>query len=278
MSFRDIPDQNRVKKILQGAITNRKVANAYLFICQDKALVRLVAIAFAKALNCEKQANDSCNECLPCRKIAKEIHPDVIFVSPDGESIKIDQVRELRAFTRYGPSEGSWKVVIVEGADKMKIEAANSFLKTLEEPPRHVVFVLLTSNKEGIPKTLVSRCQRIIFGENQISDKGRRDENDLFLNMVDSIAEEEIVKILAKSFVLSKESEVIEDVLNKLIWKQREKAINENKDKYSQHDLERIKIILNTLKSIKRNANKRLALDNMFLKLREVEYGKEVSN
>ena len=264
MSFKIIPDQSRVKKILQGAAQNSRVANAYLFICQDVALARSAALAFAKTLNCEKGGTDSCGECLACRKITKEIHPDVIQVSPQGERIKIDQIREIRKFTRFGPSEGKWKVVIVEESDKMKVEAANSFLKALEEPPPKVLFILLASHKEGIPKTLISRCQKITFGESETPLQAGEGSDEIFLGIVDSISNRKIVEVLQQSYKLSQEGEDIENILNRLLWIQRKKALKDSDNGYS----DRIKIVLNTLKSLKKNANKRLALDNMLLKLK----------
>ena len=274
MSFKNIPDQNRVKKILQGAMQNKRVANAYLFVCQDGALAHCFALAFAKTLNCERDGTDSCGECLPCRKISKGIHPDVILISPDGERIKIDQIRELRKFVRYGPSEGKWKVVIVAGADKMKVEAANSFLKALEEPPPQVTFILLASHKEGIPKTLISRCQKITFGEAETPLQPGNESDDIFLGMVDSISKRKIVEILDQSYRLSQNGDDIENVLNRLLLMQREKAVKASSNEHS----DRIKIVLNALKSLKKNANKRLALDNMLLKLKEIKNVEKVSH
>lgn len=273
MSFNDVPDQNRVKKILQGAIKNNRVANAYLFIGQDSTFVNFVAKTFAQALNCEGEVADSCGECLSCRKITKEVHPDIIMIYPNGENIKIERIRELRSIARYGPVEGKWKVAILKDADKMTIEAANSFLKVLEEPPSHVVFILVTSKEEAIPKTIISRCQRIIFGEMQVPLKKSQDQDDLFLSRVDSIDKRGIVEILELSKELSSEGEMVENILNRLLMMYRERIIKDNSG-----NLEHVKIILNTLKGIQKNANKRLALDNMLLKIKEVHYDKKISN
>ncbi len=268
MSFKDIPNQDRVKRILTGAIANKRVANAYLFSSSDAVLANQVALTFAKALNCEKKDGDSCGECLSCRKAEKGIHPDIVVIASDGEYIKIDQIRELRSFTRHGPVEVEFKVIIIEEADKMRTEAANSFLKTLEEPLSQIVFILVTSKEDSIPKTIVSRCQRIIFGLFDMQHGKDEKFDGSFLERAMSIGNMDIVETLNLSSELLEESENIEKILNRLLLSYRERVIRANGKKDT--DLSRIKTILKALRGIEKNANKRLALDNMFLKLKEI--------
>lgn len=132
---------------------------------------RLTAITFAKAINCMQHSNkqpdslsmDCCNVCPSCRKISKSTHPDLYFTHPDGEYIKVDQIREIQSNACLSPLESSKKVFIIETADKMNIQAANCFLKTLEEPPSDNIFILLSNIPDRLLPTISSRCQSIRF-------------------------------------------------------------------------------------------------------------------
>jgi len=268
MPFKDVPNQDRVKKILKGAIMNKRVANAYLFSTFNNKLANDMAKTFAKALNCEKGGSDSCEKCLSCKKILKGVHPDIMVIAKEGENIKIDGIRELRAFVRFGPTEGRFKTVIVEEADKMNVQAANSFLKTLEEPLESVVFILVTSREDAIPKTIISRCQKIIFGYSEDKDLADNGDYDLSLNKLVSIGEMDVVETIAFSNELVRQGEDLDNILNKLLWIYRKEIVGPKKNKDA--DIQRIRAVLAALKAIKKNSNKRLALDNMLLKLKEV--------
>ncbi len=163
MSFKDIIGQNRTGIILQNAIRNGSVAHAYLFFGPEGVGKRFTAITFAKALNCLKEKEDSCDECDSCRKIDGANHPDVTGISPEGNYIKIEQMRRLQRTVSFRAYEGRRKVVILDGADEMTDEAANSFLKTLEEPPDETVLILICSNIHALLPTIISRCQGIRF-------------------------------------------------------------------------------------------------------------------
>jgi DNA polymerase-3 subunit delta' len=122
------------------------------------------ALALAQALNCERPLQgDSCGECLPCRKIAGGEHSDVLTITPDGASIKIGQMREMSREAQFRPYEGRWKVIIIDEADRLREEAANSILKTLEEPPATTLIVLVTSKPYALLETIRSRCQMLRF-------------------------------------------------------------------------------------------------------------------
>ena len=147
--------------VLRRALASERVAQAFLFEGAPGVGKRTTALAFAQALECEK--GNGCGECGQCRKVAEGLHPDVIVIEPDGQFIKIAQVRQVTARAAYRPHEGNARVVIFDGADAMNLEAANALLKTLEEPPAQTHFVLCSSAPERLPVTVRSRCHRVRF-------------------------------------------------------------------------------------------------------------------
>ncbi len=171
MSFKRVLGQEQPKKILQNALQNNSVSHAYLFYGQESVGKKLTAIEFAKALNCETSGpKDSCDACASCRKIEQRIHPDFFLLEPVKSSptgreaaIKIELIRDLQKKLAYLPYEGKTKVAIIDGAEAMNPQAANTLLKTLEEPPSATVLILITSNPFQLLPTLVSRCQGVKF-------------------------------------------------------------------------------------------------------------------
>lgn len=145
---------------LRKAIRNKELSHAYLFIGSGGTGKQLAAKAFAAAVNCSDQG---CAKCPNCHKILNNLHPDVVFFEPDGNFFTIEQVRELRHEIGLKPFEAQTKVYILDEVDKMTREAANALLKTLEEPPPHIIFILLTSNPDGLLPTVISRCQIVRF-------------------------------------------------------------------------------------------------------------------
>lgn len=161
--FKDIKGQSRAIKILQKEIATSSISGAYLFTGAAGIGKTLTALTFAKALNCKKEEVDSCDECSSCRKIEHHIHPDVRIITPENDSIKIEQIRNLKRESSYKLYEGRKKVWIIEKADKFGVAAANSILKILEEPPPQVVLILISQTKEGLLPTILSRCEVIRF-------------------------------------------------------------------------------------------------------------------
>ena len=171
MSFSRILDQDRPKHILNKTLRNGCVSHAYLFYGQESVGKKLAAVELAKALNCEVSGPvDGCDGCPSCRKIDERTHPDFFLLEPEKSSpsardaiLKIDAIRELQKKLIYLPYEGQTKVAIIDSAECMNPQAANSFLKTLEEPPSKTIIILITSNPYQLLPTLVSRCQGIRF-------------------------------------------------------------------------------------------------------------------
>ncbi len=163
MSFTEIIGQERPVSILRSALRSGDVSHAYLFHGPEGIGKRLSALSFAKALNCLSLGDDSCGECIHCKKFDNGNFPDFSVVEPVDGSIKIEVMRELQKKISYRPYEGKFKVIFINGAEEMTLGAANSFLKTLEEPPGATVFILVSHNFNLLLPTTISRCQKIQF-------------------------------------------------------------------------------------------------------------------
>jgi DNA polymerase-3 subunit delta' len=166
MSFKDILGHQRPIALLQRAIKNEKVVNSYLFLGNEGIGKKYVALQFAKSLNClggTAEGGDACDHCPSCKKIDHALHPDVLVIEPDGQYIKVDQVRQMQRELAYKPYEGRHRVCILTAADRMAPHIPNTLLKTLEEPPLHTVIILLANSSRFILPTILSRCQAIRF-------------------------------------------------------------------------------------------------------------------
>lgn len=163
MGFAKILGQEPAVQGLHHAFEKNRVSHAYLFEGPEGVGKKTTALAFAELLLCQEPVgSEACGVCNSCHMMAAGMHPDLITVAPDGKSIKIKQIRELR--TRLGVSsrQGGYTVVVIEAADTMGIEAANALLKTIEEPQGPTVFLLLATSMR-LPQTILSRVQRIHF-------------------------------------------------------------------------------------------------------------------
>ena len=145
-------------ELLKRSLANGRVAHAYLLTGPPQIGKTTLALNFAQALNCQNPEGP-CGECLSCRKIAHGTHPDVRVIEGQGGTIKIDQIRALQRQAALSCTEGRWKVFILRQMERATTEAANCLLKTLEEPPAHVILVLTASEADALPPTIVSRCQ-----------------------------------------------------------------------------------------------------------------------
>ncbi|MBO8172654.1 MAG: DNA polymerase III subunit delta' [Bacillaceae bacterium] len=163
MMWKDFNEQQRVTRILQGSLEHDRIAHAYLFAGPRGAGKKAVALQLAKSLLCRELASDSCEACADCKRINGGNHPDVHLIEPDGASIKIEQVRNLQKEFSYRAVEGNRKIYIVDHADTMTVQAANSLLKFLEEPASGVTAILLTERVHAVLPTILSRCQLLTF-------------------------------------------------------------------------------------------------------------------
>ncbi|HUW23218.1 MAG TPA: DNA polymerase III subunit gamma/tau [bacterium] len=162
-TFDEIVGQEHVSKTLKNAITSGKVAHAYLFSGPRGIGKTTTARILAKALNCkESPTPQPCNKCISCVEIVRGSSIDVLEI--DGASNRgIDEIRALRENVKFAPISSRYKIYIIDEAHQITHDAFNALLKTLEEPPPHVIFMLATTQPERIPPTILSRCQRFSF-------------------------------------------------------------------------------------------------------------------
>ena len=161
--FEEVVGQQHITKTLQNAISQKRVAHAFLFTGARGVGKTSTARILAKALNCEKGPQISpCDQCTNCQEITHGTSMDVIEI--DGASNRgIDEIRELRENVRYTPAKCRYKIYIIDEVHMLTKEAFNALLKTLEEPPPHIIFIFATTEPHKIPATILSRCQRYDF-------------------------------------------------------------------------------------------------------------------
>ncbi len=181
MPFSEIIGQERAVDVLRGALRRGALHHAYLFAGPEGVGKATVARLFAQAANCDRSQDDACGDCLPCRKILRGVHPDVLVLSEEramakagrweprggrapSKDIVVDQIRDLMdhrlALKRF---EGRRRFVIADPADAMNVQAQNAFLKTLEEPPEDTTLVLVAARADSLLPTVRSRCLRMAF-------------------------------------------------------------------------------------------------------------------
>lgn len=161
--FSDLVGQEHISRTLSSAITSGRVGHAYLFSGPRGTGKTSTAKIFARSLNCEHGPTpEPCGKCAACRKIADGSSLDVFEI--DAASNRgIDEIRDLRETVKFAPVDGRYKVYIIDEVHMLTTEAFNALLKTLEEPPEHVVFILATTEAHKVPATIQSRCQRYDF-------------------------------------------------------------------------------------------------------------------
>jgi DNA polymerase-3 subunit delta' len=164
MTFESIVGQARPVRFLTQILQKKRVPNALLFTGIDGIGKQMTARAFGMVLNCAKPDGvKACKACPSCGKVMTGSHPDIIPVEPEGAFIKIDQIRAVARQLRFAPLEGKWRIVIINDAQAMNLEASNALLKMLEEPPPGTVLILTATQTTDLLPTIVSRCQQIAF-------------------------------------------------------------------------------------------------------------------
>jgi len=169
MAFKDIIGQNKAIRILRRTIERRRIPSSYLFAGESGIGKKCTAMNLAKTVNCLNPVDsaypsiDCCDECISCKKIDTGVHPDCLVVYPEGGQIRIEEIRSVDNALSLKPFEGKKKIVIINDAETMNVFASNAFLKTLEEPPKDSLIILISSKPDNLSDTIRSRCSRINF-------------------------------------------------------------------------------------------------------------------
>lgn len=299
MSFENIVGNDKIKEELKDAVKNNTISHSYLFSGEDGVGKKLFAKEFAKMILCLSD-DKYCNKCSSCIKFDSENNPDFVMLQPDGNSIKIAQIREMQENVYKKPIVSDKKVLIIDDSDKMTEEAQNSLLKTLEEPPEYTIIILVTSNENKLLNTIKSRCLKIGFNNiNKTelmqyisSEKIMENPSDNLLAMsngsigklikinqnLEEYSEIEkntnslingnisnIVELINNFNVLYKSKDIIANLLDYMVVIIYE-YIKKNMD-YRRKFLNLISIIENTKKRLMSNTNYDMCIDNLLLKV-----------
>ena len=167
-AFENILGQSQVREFLRASVASERVTHAYLFTGPAGSNKTMAAYALAQALLCPKGPHGprggECGACDICRRVKRKKHPDVRYFAPEGAGgYLVDQIRDIAADTVLAPIQADRKIYILDRVDLLGVQAANAFLKTLEEPPSDVVLILLGRTRESVLPTIVSRCQVVPF-------------------------------------------------------------------------------------------------------------------
>lgn len=190
MSFKDIIGNDEAKCYLIESIKKNNIPHAYMFIGEEGIGKKLIALEYAKNIMCENNSYEACDSCKSCRIFDSMNHPDFFLLEPDGNNIKIEQIRSIKSKIYEKPIVSNKKVYIINDSQKMTIESQNSLLKILEEPPEYIVIILIVSNQNLILDTIKSRCNKVLF--NKIDNNLLKDfliNNYNFENINDNILE-----------------------------------------------------------------------------------------
>jgi len=198
-TFEKVVGQGHITNTLKNAIKNNRIAHAYLFTGPRGVGKTTTARILARTLNCQNPVDaEPCNKCEICMDIQNAQLMDIIEI--DGASNRgIDEVRTLRESVKYAPTRGKYKIYIIDEVHMLTKESFNAFLKTLEEPPEHTIFIFATTDVHKVPLTIISRCQRFDF---------RRIQMDIIKDTLAEIAKKEKIKIDDKTLtIISKKAD-----------------------------------------------------------------------
>ena len=249
--------------LLSTHLRKNRIAHTYLLSGPEGEGKTELALGFAKALNCEREKVFEACDCPSCGKIERRTHPDVHWFGEDLESrsIKIEEIRMLLHEASLKPFEGRWKVFILQGAERLTLEAANALLKTLEEPPEHSVFFLLVANKEHLLETVQSRAFEIRTPPVPEKDP-RENESVELLHEKGWDAFFESLKNASRP--------KLEEALEALMHDLRDRGILEAGKELERLKpyLEAIDAVYKTQEAIRANVNQKLAVTHLEIQLR----------
>jgi DNA polymerase III subunit gamma/tau len=194
-SFEKVVGQQHIVKTLQNAVLKHKIAHAYLFCGPRGTGKTTVAKLMAKAVNCPDTNKAPCNVCDSCLSIQAGTHPDIIEIDAASNN-GVDEIRDLIEKVKYSPIEGKYKVYIIDEVHMLSQGAFNALLKTLEEPPSHVIFILATTEPHKVLPTIISRCQRFDFTKVALAEIGIRVKEVLDLEKIKY--EEGVIRLISQ--------------------------------------------------------------------------------
>ena len=195
--FSEVIGQNVIVKTLQNAIKNDRVSHAYLFCGPRGTGKTSIARIFAKVLNCANEHDgEPCNECVTCKEISEGMSPDVIEIDAASNN-GVDEIRDLKEKVKFLPAGSKYKIYIIDEVHMLSTSAFNALLKTLEEPPKHVIFILATTEPQKVLSTIISRCQRFDFGALNVNELVNALENICVKEQIDY--DKNALKIIASA-------------------------------------------------------------------------------
>ena len=292
--FEKIVGNEKIKGLLQKSVHERKTAHSYLFIGTEGIGKKMIAMEFAKMLLCLDE-NKYCNKCKSCIEFDSDNNPDYMCIEPDGNSIKIEQIRYLQRKIQEKPIISNKKVYIINDADKMTTEAQNCLLKTLEEPPEYSTMILVGSNENAFLNTIKSRCMKIAFQPIEAKYIKQYMEETYGMTNISSNMLEAFQGSIGKAILLKdkkEQYESIENMIEKLDKTDMTELIKLGEPLYQSKDeiiniLDYINIVLlrlakentqyancidiieNTKKRLNQNANYDMCIDNMIFNMWE---------
>lgn len=237
-TFDEVAGQEHIVRTLKNALATGKLAHAYLFAGPRGTGKTTMAKILAKALNCDEGIGCQCNECKNCQAIIDGSHPDVLELDAASNN-GVDDIRDLIDKVKYGTILGRYKVYIIDEVHMLSTGAFNALLKTLEEPPEHVIFILATTEPHKILPTILSRCQRYDFTKlsdleiknriKEILQKENIDYNDEAINIIISLADggmRDALSILDQVLAYSGDKLDVQSILDIFALESKEEKIN----------------------------------------------------
>lgn len=302
MLFEDLIGNERVKELLINSLKSNNILHSYLFTGTDGIGKSLFAKEFAHAILCTSDEAKPCTKCKSCLEFQGESHPDFLQIDPeDGKTIKIEQIRYLQEKIAEKPVTSKRKVYIINNCDTMTREAANSLLKTLEEPPSYATLILVTANESKLLVTIKSRCTKIAFQPLSEEDIKKyitkmQEENKANTSLNNNIITQcqgsigRLLRIVEDQELYSEVEQVIENLETKditQIWKTAEVLYKSKENildlldymnvifyeklrsNYDMRCTKAVSYVEETKKKITANANYDMTIDYLLLKLWE---------
>lgn len=294
MAFEKIIGNSKIKETLNSIIEKNNILHGYMFIGIEGIGKKIFATKFAKVLLCNSETDKPCNKCKSCIEFNGSNNPDFRIIEPDGNSIKIEQIRLMNSKIIEKPITSKRKVYIINDSQKMTVDAQNCLLKTLEEPPEYVTIILICNNEAQMLNTIRSRCTKINFQplivseireyiEKQTNEKindnilrlsegsigkalNLKEKSELYTELEKFINEIEQIRktlIFSKAELLYKNTEDIQEILNYMNIDFFEKG------KIDERYLNCIQIVEQAKKRLKSNSNYNMTIDNLLLQIWE---------